>query len=103
MAARRSARWTRPPSTRSATAPTPSASSSPLCSEARVGSALSPPTLRHPGLGFPSKYYFDGFPAPGSTGPQGSGRSLQPPPSPQSGPRTKSGVTKWSRQGHPTP
>ncbi|MBI0532372.1 hypothetical protein D9602_13505 [Sphingomonas sp. TX0522] len=40
-------------------------------------------TFRHPGL------------VPGSTGPQGGGRRLQPPPSPQSGPRNKSGVTEW--------
>ncbi|PAV93022.1 hypothetical protein WR25_09782 [Diploscapter pachys] len=42
-----------------------------------------PQIPRHPGL------------VPGATEPQGGGKSLQPPPSPQSGPRTKSGVTAW--------
>ena len=49
---------------------------------------------RHPELG------------PGSTGPQGDGKRLKPPPSPRSGPRTKSGVTVWAGRPvttHPAP
>jgi hypothetical protein len=57
-----------------------------------IGSAGPFQTPRHPGR------------VPGSTGPRGGRSRLGPSPSPQSGPRTKSGVTGgWGRRSEPRP